>query len=186
MPGFFETMKRMIEGKPVFDAQDQHKGWVGKNGQPQEMPQQTPQQPGQVQPVAPEHKSSVVKGNPSTYPMVVVKRTRTQLSGSNQTVYCSVINRFSEPVEVEEIELMGSSRNLGGYLRPGEEREYMVYNGSRSKYEGHKEAKLNFKVDETGDYFQSVYDVEYQYETADQTYTVEELHFRGPIRDIFG
>jgi len=182
MPGFFESMKRMIVGQPVFDTNDDQSGWVGKNGQPQEATQQP--QPGQ--PVAePERKSSVVKGQTSTFPVVVVKRTRTQLSGSNQTVYCSVVNRFTEAVEVEEIELMGNSRNLGGYLRPGEEREYMVYNGPRQTHEGHKEAKLNYKVDETGDYFQSIYDVEYQLEN-DKTYSVEELHFRGPIRDIYG
>lgn len=184
--GIFESLKRMANGEPVFQQHDDQKGWVGGNGQPRET--QQPAQPGQAgeQVAAAEPKTSVVKGSPSTYPMVVVKRTRVTQSGSNQTVYCSVVNRFTEPVEVEEIELAGDSRNLGGYLRPGEEREYMVFNGPRSKYEGHKEAKLNFKVDETGDYFQSVYDVEYQFEQHDQTYSIEELHFRGPIRDIFG
>lgn len=187
MPGFFESLKRLASGQPVFNESDSKQGWTdasGKesmatNGQPAQASQQQPQ----AQPEAP--KSSVVKGQPSTFPVVVVKRTRTQVNGNNQMVYCSIVNRFTEPVEVDEIELEGHSTRLGGYLRPGEEREWLCYNGSCSSSEGHKVAKLTYKVDETGDYFQSIYDVEYAY-GADKLYSVEELHWRQPIMDIYG
>lgn len=187
MPGIFESLKRLVNGEPVFDPNDQKRGWADQNGRDKELkpaddePQATAQQP---QPAKP--KSSVVKGNPSTFPVVVVKRTRTQLSGNSQNVYCSIINRSGEPVEVEEIHLAGGSRRLGGYLRAGEEREWLCYSGPRSKSEGNKEATLNYKVEETGDYFQSIYDVEYQFEQADKTYSIEELRWRQPIRDIYG
>lgn len=201
MPSFFESLKRMAQGKPVFDANDDNTGWVGRDGKPrpatpqqsaQAAPQSAPQpltnaqQPAQPQQTPPEPYGGIIKGNYNTYPQVVISRTRTQLNGANQTVYCSVINRSQVPVEVEELHVLGHSRNLGGYLRPGEEREYMVYNGQRFTSEGHKEAYLNYKVDETGDYFQSVYDVEYQFEQGDRTYSVEQLHWRSPIRDIYG
>lgn len=177
----------MVVGEPVFNANDNKQGWVDKDGNARQPAQQDPQQSAQTsasrQPS--ERGTSVVKGQPSTFPVVVVKRIRTQTSGNNQSVYCSIVNRSNETVEVEEIELEGRSQRLGGYLRPGEEREWLCYSGPRSTSEGHKVASLNYKVEETGDYFQSVYDVEYEYE-ADKTYSVEELHFRAPIRDIYG
>ena len=184
MPGFFESLKRMASGQPVFDENDSKQGWSDASGNARDA-QPAPQQQGQAPAAPAEKRSSVVKGQASTFPVVVVKRTRTQVNGSNQTVYCSIVNRFSEPVELDEIELEGSSRRLGGFLRPGEEREYMCYNGSRPNSEAHKVAKLNYKVDETGDYFQSIYDVEYEY-GQDKLYSVEELHWRQPIVDIYG
>ncbi len=82
--GFFESLKRMVEGKPVFDANDANKGWFGQDGKPRQTSQDL--QAPQVQQSQPEPpKSSIVKGNSSTFPVVYVKRTRTQLSGSNQT-----------------------------------------------------------------------------------------------------
>lgn len=185
MPGFFESLKRMAQGKPVFDANDSKNGsgWTDASGntrQDQPAAQPSQQAPGQEAP-----RSSVVKGQPGTFPIVVVRRTRTQNSGNNQAVYCSVVNQSSEMVEVEGIELEGRSRQLGGYLRPGQEQEWLCYNGPRSASESHKVATLNYRVHETGDYFQSIYDVEYQY-GQDKLYSIEELHWRQPIRDIYG
>jgi len=189
MPGFFESLKRMAQGKPVFDANDDKAGWTDKNGNATDgfLGQQVQADPNaqQQQPARPQHDNGVVKGQSSTFPVVVVKRTRTQINGSNQTVYCSIVNRFSEAVEVDEIELGGSSRKVGGYLRPGEEREWLCYSGPRSTSEANKVAKLNYKVEETGDYFQSIYDVEYEY-GSDKLYSIEDLHWRPPIMDIYG
>jgi hypothetical protein len=184
MPGIFESLKRMAQGKPVFDPNDDNAGWSDKNGNAREVVQSEAQQQAAKLIQKEEKHSSIVKGQPSTFPVVVVKRTRTQLSGSNQTVYCSIVNRFNESVEVEEIHLAGGSRRIGGFLRPGEEREWLCYSGSRSKYENNKEATLTYKVHESGDYFQTFFDVEYQFQQADQTYSVEELHWRQQIRDI--
>ncbi len=187
MPGIFESLKRMAQGKPVFDANDSsnNSGWTDASGNTREAAPDpaAAQQQGQTQPEAP--KTGVVKGQPSTFPVVIVKRTRAQVNGNNQSVYCSIVNRSNESVEVDEIELEGSSRRLGGFLRPGEEREWLCYSGPCSSSEGHKVAKLNYKVHETGDYFQSIYDVEYELGT-NKLYSIEELHWRQPIMDIYG
>ncbi len=187
MPGFFEGLKRMAQGKPVFDSNDAGAGWNDKNGNAHDVAQPEAGQPAPQQQAgqAPQGRANgVVKGQASTFPVVVVKRTRTQVSGNNQAVYCSVVNHSNGPVEVEEIHLAGSSKRLGGYLRAGEEREWLCFSGPRSQSENNKEASLNYK-DETGDYFQSIYDVEYEY-GSDKLYSVEELHYRAPIRDIYG
>jgi hypothetical protein len=186
MAGFLRGLTRLIKGEPVFDPNDQNKGWNDKNGDPsQPIPGAEPtegQQPLPAQPQAP--RTTVVKGQASTFPVVFVRRTRAHSNGSNMDVYCSIRNNSKGPVEVEEINLAGRSRRMGGYLRAGEEREWLCYSGPRLKSEAYKEASLNYK-DELGDYFQSIYDVEYQLE-SDKTYSVEELHLRLPIRDIFG
>ena len=184
MPGFFESLKRMAAGKPVFDANDDNKGWVGNDGKPREVSESS-QSPQQVQshPEAPE--TGVVKGNASTYPVVYVKRTRTQLSGNNQTVYINILNSSRVEIELHEMNILGSRHHLNERLRPGEEREFMIFNGPRRTSEGPHEATIDYKIEQTGDYFQSLHDVEYQYE-QDKTYSVEELHLRLPIRDIYG
>ena len=187
MPGFFESLKRMANGQPVFDENDSKQGWSDASGNAREINSQDEPTASQQtkDPTANEKRSTIVKGQASTFPVVVVKRTRTQINGTNQTVYCSIENRFNEPVELDEIELAGGSRHLGGYLRPGEEREFMCYNGSRATSEANRVAKLNYKVEATGDYFQSIYDVEFEY-GQDKLYSVEELHWREPIIDIYG
>ena len=190
--GFFEGLKRLANGEPVFRAEDQDQSWVDSSKRADAY-NPAPQQGGDhgagatSQPGAQQQPKSngIVKGQASTFPVVVVKRTRTQMSGSNQTVYCSIVNRSNLAVEVEEIRLNGSSRKIGGHLRPGEEREWLAYSGPRRTSEAYKEATLDYKVEENGDYFQTIYDVEYQYE-SDKTYTVEELHWRQPVRDIYG
>lgn len=185
MPGFLEGLMRMIKGEPMFNPNDQNKGWSNQHGQPVEpIPGQETPESQAGQPQQPPH-TGVVKGKPSTFPVVYVKRTRTHSNGSNMDVYCSILNSSKGLVEVEEIHLVGRSRNLGGYLRAGEQREWLCYSGPRLTQESYKEASLDYK-DETGDYFQSIYNVEYQYEAHDKTYSVEELHLRLPIRDING
>jgi hypothetical protein len=187
MPGFFESLKRMANGQPVFDENDSKQGWSDASGNAREIGSQNePNAPQQTKDPTDEKRTSVVKGQPSTFPVVIVKRTRTQINGKNQTVYCSIENRSSESVELDEIELAGGSKQLGGYLRPGEEREYLCYNGPRATSEAQNVAKLNYKVEETKDYFQSIYDVEFEYGADDKLYSVEELHWRQPIIDIYG
>ena len=186
MPGVWEGIKRLINGQPVFDQNDQNKGWTDKNGNEKVDPM-TGTAPAEQQqaPAKPQGSpTGVIKNNSSTFPVVVVKRTRTKLNGTNQDVYCSIVNNSKGPVEVEEMHLGGRSRHINGYLRPGEEREWLCYSGPRSTSESYKEAYLEYK-DETGDYFQSIYNVEYQYE-SDKTYSIEELHLRLPIRDVKG
>jgi hypothetical protein len=186
--GFFESLKRMANGEPVFQQGDDNRGWAGSDGQERKPAEgaQAPEQQGQPQQPAHVVDSGIQKGNPSTFPAVYVKRTRTTQSGSNQTVYVSIYNSSNLAVELEGFEIMGRSQHYNYDLRPGEEREVMAYNGSRSKSEGNHEARLTYKTDEGKDYFQSIHDVEYQFEQHDQTYSIEEVRLRMPIRDIYG
>src|SRR5258708_3783220 len=102
MPGFFEGLKRMAQGKPVFDPNDSNDGWADKNGNAQQQtsgatPTEQPQVSGERG-----SPTGVVKGNASTFPQVYVKRTRTHVSGTNQDVYCSIINASKGAVELDE------------------------------------------------------------------------------------
>jgi hypothetical protein len=128
--------------------------------------------------------TGVIKGDSSTFPVVYIKNSRAHLNGPNQDVYCSIVNNSKGVIELHEIDLAGQDRRLGGALRPGEEREYLAYSGPRHTDGADREAHLDYK-DETGDYFQSIHDVKYRYE-SDKTYSVDEIHLRLPIRDIYG
>lgn len=186
--GFFESLKRMANGEPVFQEGDDQKGWAGADGRERktESGAQQPQQAAAPQQQSEGPESTIQKGNPSTFPVAYVKRTRTAQSGSNQTVYISVYNSSRLAVELEEFEIMGRSQHYNYDLRPGQEREVLAYNGPRTSHEGHHEARLTYKTEEGKDYFQSIHDVEYQFEQHDQTYSIEEVRLRLPIRDIYG
>lgn len=173
MAGFFQAMKRIIQGKPVFDTHDPRDGYA-----PSTQPSHTPQAP-----TAPAQKL-VQKGNARTFPVVYVKRTITRQNGPNQQVSVRILNTFPQEIELDKIRLMNTSRDLKTKLRPNEEREFMVFQGPRLPREQYREALLDYKTID-GDYFESIHDVEFQYE-SDKTYSVEELHLKMPIRDIYG
>ncbi|SRR6266496_1376397 len=184
MPGIFESLKRLIMGEPVFKAGDSTGGWMNKEGRAQPDSAVPPQPSDRSSSQQAQRTDGVIKGNPSTFPQVYVRRTRAQVNGANQDVYCGIYNASRGTVELQDMAVAGRSRRLGGTLRAGEEREYLAYSGPHQTSESYHEAHLNYKT-ESGDYFQSMYDVEYSYQ-ADKSYTIEELHLRLPIRDIYG
>lgn len=184
MPGFFESMKRLAQGKPVFDVNDEPGGGVRPQQpiSPVTQPDQPfdPQQP--ATPVTPP--SPIQKGNSSTFPVVYVKHINTHLNGATMEVRCRIRNNSPVEVILDRIRLLHTSAPLGTNLRPGEEKEFAIYRGPRMQNNGDHEALLDYKTKD-GDYFEAVHDIEFNFE-SDRTYSVEELHLKMPIRDIYG
>jgi hypothetical protein len=174
MPSFFEAMKRMIQGKPVFDAPEQPRQ---DSAQPL-----TPVPPRPAAPTAPQN--TIRKGVDSTFPVVYVKRTTTRINGRQMQVYCRIMNTFRETIALDKIRLLGTTRELDCDLRPGEEREFQVYNGPMVTNQ-QREAKLDYKTQREGDYFEAIHDITFTYR-PDKTYMVDEMKLHLPIRDIYG
>jgi hypothetical protein len=174
MPSFFEGMKRMIQGKPVFDA-------------PTPTQQDTPQPiaPLPSRPAAPAAPQNTIrKSTDSTFPVVYIKRTSTRINGRQMQVYCRIVNAFHATIALDKIRILNTTRELDCDLRPGEEREFQVYNGPIVTNQ-QREAKLEYKTQREGDYFQAIHDVTFIYH-PDKTYTVDEIKLHLPIRDIYG
>jgi hypothetical protein len=184
MPSFFESVKRIIQGKPVFDDVDaQQKPQQDTSQVPLPTLTPLPQAP-QAQPQPPKPQSPIRKGDSSTFPIVQVKHCTSKLNGPNMQVYCRIINNSRMPIDLDKIRILGTTRELDNKLRPGEEREYMVYSGPRLQRQQYNDAQLDYKT-EYGDYFKAIHDVRFTY-NSDKTYSVDELRLHPPIRDIYG
>ncbi|SRR6266550_856284 len=178
MPSFFEVFKRMVQGKPVFDASDEMKKQMDQSQAPG---QQAGEQTSQPRPQRPP--STIQKGNASTYPVVYVRHVTRHLNGPNMQCYAAIRNNSTGNIELDKIRLLGTARELDSFLRPGEERQYEIYNGPRPTSSHYDEVELDYKDQTTGDYFSAIHDVEFDYQ-PDKTYALEELKLRLPIRDI--
>jgi hypothetical protein len=86
---------------------------------------------------------------------------------------------------LDKIRLLGTTRELDTYLRPHEEKEFTVYDGPRFSRSPGGVAELVYKTTQEGDYFQSLHDITFAY-ASDKLYSVSELRFHPPVRDIFG
>lgn len=176
MPSFFQALKRFIQGKPVFDANDsQTVVRKGDTGPPPLVPL----------PVQQEKLSSIRKGNHHTFPIIEVRRTLTRFSGPNMQIYCYLRNRSPEEIVLDKIRILGTIYEIDSFLHPGQEREYKIYDGPRLKREDHHEAAIQYKTKD-GDYFEAPHDLKFHYHKEDGSYSVEAMHLNEPIRDIFG
>lgn len=165
--GFFDVMRRMAEGKPAFE--DENAG-TPQNQQPN--PEQKPQ-------------AQIKKGDDHSFPVVYVKRTKTNLNGNKMDVYCQIVNDWPEEVMLDKITIGGAKREIDNFLKGHEEREFLVYSGPRFSQQVY-EAQLDYKTQHEGDYFRAVHDVTCAYHDEDKTYSVNELRLRRPILDIYG
>jgi hypothetical protein len=177
MPSFFEAMKRMIQGKPVFDTPERPQEPQVPGAQPI-----TPATPRPTAPVTP--LNTIKKGVDSTFPVVYIKRTSTRINGRQMQVYCRIMNSFHATIALDKIRILNTTRELDCDLRPGEEREFQVYSGPVVTNQ-QREAKLDYKTQREGDYFEAIHDVTFIYH-PDKTYTVDEIKLHMPIRDIYG
>jgi hypothetical protein len=159
---FFETFKRIVQGKPPFEAPK-------PDGQDQQSTQQT-----QAAPTA--------RSGPKVIPEVEIERTTSRSDGSRMQVTCIIQNNSQGVIELDKIQLLGTSLELDNFLRPGEERQYNVYNGNRLQHTNYRTAELYYK-DASGDYFCANHNIEYDQE-ADNTYVITEMQLQRPIRDV--
>jgi hypothetical protein len=169
---FFEFMKKMVEGKPVFE-----------DGSTKEDTNK-PSDISQVSPAVGTDKSAIRKHEDGTFPVVEIRQVKTHLDGNNIQIYCHIRNEWEHEVMLDKIRLLGTKRELDTSLRGGEDREFLVYKGPKLQHEYH-EAEIDYKTAREGDYFQAVYHVTFTYNTADKSYTINEMELDLPIRDIY-
>ncbi len=173
MPGFFESMKRMAQGKPLFDPNDQEPSFDRK--------------PAEAAAPAPLHEeeSLIQKGHDRTFPVVYVRQINVRDDGKRMQIYARIINTWPQEIELDKIRLLNTHHELDMALRPNEEREFLIYNGPRVTHE-YREAFLDYKTHREDDYFEAIHDVGFFYNQNEKNYTVDEIKLRLPIRDILG
>jgi hypothetical protein len=169
MPSPFEAFKRIIQGKPVYDVNE------------------NPVDPTTgVAPAdhATETQTTIQKNSDTTFPVVEVRRTDSRPNGQMLQIYCSIRNSWNGPLDIDSIRLLDNETKLHLSLGPGQEKEVLVYNGPVLTNTRGSEALILYKT-ETGDYFEAIHEIHYAY-TAQQTYEVTGLSLHLPIRDVYG
>lgn len=177
MPTFFEGLKRILTGKPVFQPGEDIDG-VELNDDPH-LPD------GQTAPsVTPPPAEAVVnKSGQKIIPLATIVKVENRVSGDYLDISLTVQNNSQIDLEIEEIEILGTSHQTNRVLRPGEMYEFVsVYNGARLTHRNYTDCEVRYQTD-GDDSFSAVHNVEFKQE-ADGTYTISRIRFIPPVKDI--
>lgn len=155
---FFEGMKRLLLGQPVFTND--------------------PNKPAVPQPNVPPS----VSGGAKVLPQVLIERFVCTNNGSQMSCELVIQNYSSKTLQLEKIELLNYRDELGEFIRPGEERELQLNIGNRPTSTQNHECRIYYK-DPGGDYFYSSHVIEFD-QLPDNTYTIRRFRFQPPIRDV--
>lgn len=175
MPSFFEGLKRLIVGEPVFREGEDTTGVTHKSDQRLEA-QQAAQEPVVA--------DAVERPGTKIIPEVVIENVEYRNNGDDMDVDVDIQNNSQQEVFVDKISILGTTRSIGLVLRPGEQREVAVYSGDRPNHRNYTNCELQYRDQATGDYFSSMHLVEYEQEPADKTYVIRRIRFLPPVKDI--
>ncbi len=159
--GFLDGLGRFMQGKPIFEA---------------------PSSPVQANPQPTEHPIDEPRG-PKYIPSVKIKKIDVHNNGSHMRITASIANDSKGRIELDKINLLGTKKELDTWLRPEEEREFIVFEGNRPNHRNYDDSWLDYR-DEVGDYFQQYHTVEYGAQQEDGTYEVRQVNVAGPVKDI--
>jgi hypothetical protein len=172
MPGFFEGMRRMIIGEPVY-----------KPGETADTPIYQHQDEIKAEKQAtdasfdPEHADKL---NP---PEAVVERFECYVHDEkHMEVNLHIRNQSKDLLWMDKVMLFGKRYDLDRELDPGETREFMVYNGPMLESKYYTTAELHYRSPH-GDYFSAHHNIEFE-EKENNKYIPHRIRFYGPVRDI--
>jgi hypothetical protein len=158
--GFFGALARIVQGKPVFEANQ---------------PNAAPQQPQMPTAATPDQSQPYAASGQKVYPQVGIERTTCHTHGSNMDLDLYIQNHSQAQVDLDRLEILGTSRDLGTFLRPGEEREFRVYSGPRPNNTNMSNVQLYIR-NQAGDMFCADFHIEFRQE-ADHTYTTDRIRY---------
>jgi hypothetical protein len=165
--GFFNSLGRLLQGKPVF--------------QDETPKSETPS----AQPLSVSSKQSplVNEYGYKNIPHISLEHVKAHRAGDDMTVTGWVTNHSDRRIRVDHVLVLGQKQIFQRELEPGKGHELTVYKGkcAHNEYEAH--AELVFRISENGDLFKNAYHVEFNRE-SDGKFVVEEFHEDSPVQDI--
>jgi hypothetical protein len=169
--GFLNGLGRFLQGKPVFEAEQE--------------PQSEVNAPASVSPQDAQPKQSpfVDAHGYKVIPEVTLDHLKATRAGDTMTVTVWATNRSDRPVRVDNFALLGQKQVFQHELRSNKGETLVIYKGPVAPNEHDSHAQLVFRLAENGDVFENVYHVEFNRE-SDGKFVIEELHEDGPVRDI--
>ncbi|HSE29840.1 MAG TPA: hypothetical protein VLA77_04625 [Candidatus Saccharimonadales bacterium] len=162
MPSFFETLGRIVSGKPAFVPED--------SLQPQN-PQIAGGIPGQGSTQAEQH----IQSGPKVIKKAHITEVECYNNGAGFECWASVHNGSNDRLDLNQLEFLGQSTDLQTILMPGEERKFKIYQGPHIRSASQTVCNLEY-IDSVGDYFVANHNVEFR-QLADGTHEVDRIKF---------
>ena len=121
-------------------------------------------------------------------PVVSVERVESHLSSDMKHVeiWVTLKNHSDFEIELTRVNLWRQHSSPGRFLKPGEGYEIRMYAGETRTDDAEHTAEVQYKIVQTGDYFQADYRIDYrsEHEGDNDFYIPEELKLIEPVRDI--
>lgn len=155
-------LKDMLLGRPVYKT-------------PAQPAQQTPQ------PASPAPAPAQPAG-PKVVPQAYIESVDCTETGTAMRCVASIQNYSSEPLDMDRVEILGTSFDLGTVLKAGEERRFNLYDGPRVTSTTNSLCRLYFKRPADTDAFCANHTVEFERQ-ADNTYSIRHIRFTY-IQDV--
>lgn len=157
--GFLDGIRKMMQGKPVFEAPVEPKERVsGSDENIENVPAIDPATPKQ-----------------DIIPTFSLDHLKSNILGDRTEVYAWVTNTSTVEIEVEKCVILNTKSIIGRRLGPGQAHEVCLYRGPIPTNDQIHKANIFYKAIRENEYYRVDFTVEYNHE-ANGTYTVEELH----------
>jgi len=169
--GFFGALGKVLSGKPVYSPQDQS---VQQEGSQLMDDTQTAAQPGQ--------QPGQVAGK--VVPVIRFGRIENQWDGPRLDVWADAGNESEVPVFIDWVTMLGAKRQLDLQLRPGQERQVLVYSGPLLQNHPGGYAEVQYRTAEDRDYFMNYHEIRSEQEEGGLGWRITEMIQRGPVKDM--
>ncbi|MGB3023702.1 MAG: hypothetical protein WBB39_02740 [Candidatus Saccharimonadales bacterium] len=193
--GFWQGLGRMIAGQPVYQADDRSRDTSAREEQRDHwqdsiLPDENQSRPSDdvAQDVKPQDDQATANDHYTAsgekiIPEVSVGRCETHEHGDDIELWIVIANDSAVEVMVDKITMLGTTAELNRFMKPGEEREFMVYRGDKIKKGNYTKAQIYYRAQMTGDYFCADQQIIYRAQ-SDGDYQVDELRLIRPIHDV--
>lgn len=175
---FWDVTKRIIQGKPAFEAPKNQDDWDDNDAPTDDFAEDR-----EAKRVEAADTGLYDESGNKQIPVVGVTHVKYNMSGPNMDVWATIHNHSERAIELDKMVMLGLKTELDYPLTPGAQREFRVFRGLRPTHDSYKKAELYYKDTQSGDYFRADHLVGYKYE-ADKTYSVQELELLTPINDV--
>lgn len=173
--GFWDAMKKMAQGKPVFEVSAEDTKELGN-------PETDSSTLSESEKIKRNVRYSTANGQ-KIIPEVEFARVEPRYSGNNVELWATVRNISQYPVFLDKSYIFGVKEELDYPLSPGGSRDFRIYRGQQRRDDAHKYAELYYRDEGSGDYFCAAHMIKYDHQ-LDGAYDVVDLDLIRPIKDV--
>lgn len=152
--GFMAGLGRMMQGKPVFQADDRQA----------QLPNEPEQAPGE-----------------KVVPRVCIIRSDCRVADGNMELTAHIKNESSVEVYIDNIRIFDKVVEIDRIIKPSQTSDFVVYRGPVMQDENRNKCELKYRKAD-GDFFVMHHLVEYGY--RHDTYEVDNIRPVGSVDDI--